>query len=276
MVSCKVPDKKISYKKLRKPVKMRSMTRYVLPALLAFLIVAGSCGNRKNKAEHKDIIPEKDLISILTDVHIADGLLTVPNINYRFSQGDTLSSYIDIIEKHGYTKPQMDRTMRYYFIKKPKKLLKIYDKVLGGLSEIESIADKEYAKYVGEGQNLWPGKPFYSYPDPSGEDSTWFDFPVRNFPAYRLKLTITMYPDDQSENPHLGLYFSHTDTTGTETRTGISSMQYLKDGLPHTYNMIIRLKLPPPVRLKGWFINQEEMAPSKEKHFRVEGISLTQ
>jgi hypothetical protein len=53
-------------------------------------------------------------------------------------------------------------------------------------------------------------------------------------------------------------------------------MQYLKDGLPHTYNIIIRQKLPPPVRLKGWFINQEETAPSKEKHFRVEGISLTQ
>jgi hypothetical protein len=255
---------------------MRSITRYVLPALLAFLIIAGSCSSRKSKAEHKDIIPEKDLILILTDVHIADGLLGIPNINFRYSQGDTLSVYIDIIEKHGYTKPQMDRTLRYYFIKKPKKLLKIYDKVLGALSEIESRGDKDYTKFFSEGQNRWPGEPFYSYPDPSGKDPAWFDFSVGHVLSYRLKFTMTMYPDDQSVNPYLGFYFSHPDTAGNETKTTIPSLPYIKDGLPHNYDILVRIKLPPPVRLKGWFINQEEMSSSSEKHFRIDRISLSQ
>jgi hypothetical protein len=254
---------------------MSSTTRYVLPALVAFLIVAGSCGSRKSKAEHKDIIPEKDLISILADVHMADGLLTNPNINFRYSEGDSLSAYIDIIEKHGYSKPQMDRTMRYYFIKKPKKLLKIYDKVLGALSEIESRAEQDYAKYISEGQNRWPGKSSYSFPDPSGKEQLWFDLPIGHVMSYRLKFTMTMFPDDQSVNPHLGLYFSHTDTAGIEIKTPIPSLPYIKDGLTHNYNMLIRLKLPPPVRLKGWFINQEEMAPSLEKHYRIDRISLS-
>jgi hypothetical protein len=254
---------------------MRSMTRYILPVLVAFLIMAGSCTSRKNKAEHKDIIPEKDLISILTDVYLADGLLSIPNISYKFSQGDTLSSYIDIIEDYGYTKPQMDRTIRYYFIKKPKKLIKIYDKVLGGLSETESKIDKEYSKMLSEGQNFWPGKSFYSCPDPAGSDSAWLDFPVSYAQFYRLKFTFTIYPDDQSENPHLDLYFSHSDTAGNETRSNISTLPYIKDGRPHTYNILLTQKLPPPVRLKGWFINREEMSPCREKHFRVENIILS-
>jgi hypothetical protein len=254
---------------------MRSMTRYFLPVLIVFMIVAGSCSGRKNKAEHKDIIPDKDLISILTDVHLADGLLSLPSINDRFSWSDTLSPYIDIIEGHGYTKPQMDRTMRYYFIKKPKKLLKIYDKVLGGISEIESRVDKEYLKVVGEGQNIWPGKSFYSYPGNPGEDLTWFDFPVSYAQIYSLKFTLTMYPDDLSVNPRLGLFFSHPDTAGNETRISISTLPYIKDGQPHTYKIILHQKLPPPVRLTGWFINQEETAPDKEKHFRVEDIILS-
>jgi hypothetical protein len=255
---------------------MRSITRYVLPVLVAFSVIAGSCTSRKNKAEHKDIIPEKVLISILTDAYLADGLLTLPDINYKFSQGDTLSSYINIIENYGYTKPQMDRTMRYYFIKKPKKLIKIYDKVLGGLSETESKVDKEYSKFVGEGQNLWPGKSFYSYPDPTGEDSTWFNFPVSYAQSYRLKFTITIYPDDQSVNPHLDLFFSHSDIAGIEKRSNISTLPYIKDGQPHTYNILLRQKLSPPIRLKGWFINQEETAPYSEKHFRVDNIILSQ
>ena len=33
--------------------------------------------------------------------------------------------------------------MKYYFIKNPKKLIKIYDQVLGILSEMESLVEKE-------------------------------------------------------------------------------------------------------------------------------------
>jgi len=254
---------------------MRHITRYVFPVLIAFLITAGSCSSRKNKAEHKDIIPEKDLISILTDAYLADGMLTLPDINYKFSRGDTLSSYIDIIENHGYTKSKMDRTIRFYFIKKPKKLIKIYDKVLGGLSVNESIIDKEYSKVMGEGQNFWPGKSFYSYPDPDGYDSTGLDLPVSYDQSYRLKFALTVYPDDQSVNPRLDLYFSHSDTAGNEKRSNISTLPYIKDGRPHTYNILLKQKLSPPIRLKGWFINQEESAPYREKHFRVDNIILS-
>jgi hypothetical protein len=254
---------------------MKPMTRYILTVFVASLIMAGACTGRKNKAEHKNIIPEKDLISILSDVYLADGLLSLSSINYKFSQGDTLSSYIDIIKGYGYTKSQMDRTMRYYFIKKPRKLIKIYDRVLGGLSETESKVDKEYSKVMGEGQNLWPGKSFYSFPDPAGEDSTWIDFPLNYAPAYHLKFTLTIYPDDQSVNPHLDLFFSHSDTAGNEKRIKISTLPYIKDGKPHAYNILSIHKLPPPISLKGWFINLEETAPYREKHFRIENIILS-
>ena len=109
--------------------------------MIAVYVIAASCTGRRGEAEHKGLIPEKDLILILTDVYIADGLLSLPEINYKYSVGDTLSSYIDIIENNGYTKPEMDRTMRFYFVKNPKKLIKIYDKVLGRLSEMESLVE---------------------------------------------------------------------------------------------------------------------------------------
>jgi len=251
------------------------MTRYVLSVILAFSIVAGSCTGRKNKAVHKDIIPEKDLISILTDVHLADGLLSIPEIKHKFYRGDSLSSYIEIIEQYGYTKPQMDRTIRYYFIKKPKKLVKIYDKVLGGLSELESRVEKEYSAFIKEGLNIWPGKPYYLYPCPYCEDSTWFDFPLDYNGLCYLKFTITVFPDDQSVSPRLDLFLSHSDTAGIEKRDYFSALPYLKDGQPHTYVIRLIPNLPPPVRLKGWFMNQEETSPFKEKHFRVENIILS-
>jgi hypothetical protein len=251
------------------------MTRYILPLLVAISIAAGSCSGRKNKAEHKDIIPEKDLIQILTEVHLADGLLSVPGISYVYSRGDSLSSYIDIIENHGYTKSQMDRTMRFYFVRKPKKLIRIYDKVLGGLSEMESRIDKELPGIRTGEMNIWPGKSFYSFPDPADENSEWIDFPVNKYVRYHLKFTITIYPDDQSVNPHLGLFLAHSDTAGNEKRVIFSTLPYIKDGQPHTYKVSLRSDLDAPIRLKGWFMNQETVAPWREQHFRVENIILS-
>jgi hypothetical protein len=252
------------------------MRRYILPVLIAFSVLAFSCSGRKNKAEHKDIIPEKDLISILTDVHMADGLLTLPRINYLFSSGDTLSSYIDIIEKYGYTKDQMDRTMRFYFIKRPKKLVKIYDKVLGGISELESRVSSELPAFYGNREvNVWPGKSFYSIPDPRGRDTAWFDFPVDFVGIYNLKFTLTIYLDDQSVDPHNGVYFLHSDSTGNEKRIYFPEVHYLKDGKPHNYSILLKQDLSTPLRLRGWFVDQENQAPFIERHITVDNIALS-
>jgi hypothetical protein len=252
------------------------MRRYILPVLIAFSVLAFSCAGRKNKAVHKDIIPEKDLISILTDVHIADGLLALPKINYLFSSGDTLSSYIYVIEKHGYTKDQMDRTMRFYFIKRPKKLVKIYDKVLGTISVLESRVNKEIPAFYGTKEvNVWPGKPFYSLPGPPGKDTAWFDFPVDFVGTYNLKFTLTIYPDDQSVDPYAGVYFLHIDSTGNEKRIYFPEVSYIKDGRPHNYSVLLKQDLPVPLRLRGWFVNQENQAPFIERHIIVDNISLS-
>ncbi len=251
------------------------MKRYILPALIAFSVLAFSCAGRKNKAERRDIIPEKDLISILTDVYIADGLLALPKVNFLFSSGDTLSNYLDVIRKHGYTKGQMDRTMRFYFIKRPNKLVEIYDKVLGTISEMESRTSKELpAFYSTREVNAWPGKQFYSSPGPRGKDTAWFDFPFDFTGIYNLKFTLTIYPDDQSVNPHAAIYFLHSDSTGNEKRIYFPEFPYLKDGRPHNYSILLKQDLPVPLRLRGWFVDQENQTPFIERHILVENISL--
>ena len=80
----------------------------------------------------------------------------------------------------------MDKTMKYYFIKNPKKLIKIYDKVLGILSEMESRVQKDIQKSKPVPDNLWPGHESYSFPDPSGADSAFFDISLTKPGSYTL------------------------------------------------------------------------------------------
>jgi hypothetical protein len=251
------------------------MKRYILPILLIFSILALSCTGRKNKAGHRDIIPEKDLVPILTDIHIADGLLSLPKINFMFSNSDTLGNYVDIIRKHGYTKDQMDRTMRFYFMRRPRKLVKIYDKVLGGISELESRISRESPDYSLGEANIWQGKPSYSFPDPSDKDSAWVDFQAVYLQDYSLKFTLTIYPDDQSVDPCLGLYFSHNDSAGHERRIPFTSLRFIKDGRPHSFYCSLKMDLPAPVNVRGWFTGNECTTPGIYRHMRIQNIVLT-
>jgi hypothetical protein len=256
---------------LKTKTKMISYTFFML---MIILLLTGACASRKSKLDRKNLIPEKDLISLLTDIHIADGLLTLPTINAWCSNLDSITTYIQVIEKHGYTKDRMDKTMNYYFVNEPKKLNKIYDQVLGILSEMESRIDKQAAVELARITNLWRGKDFYSFPSVSGNDSTAFSTTLYRPGVYKLSFSATIFPDDQIFNPRTMAYASSSDSLETSKKRYIPSIQYLKDGRPHNYNLFFQVE-GKISHLGGWLIYFEDQPDDILKHLQIENISLT-
>jgi hypothetical protein len=250
------------------------MIRFTLLILILFSIITGSCSSRKNKLEHRDLIPEKDLIAILTDVHIADGLLNMPHILHFYAPSDSLSAYNQIINQHGYTKETMDKTMKYYFIKKPKELIKIYDQVLGILSEMETYLDKEAGQTLDYSWNLWTGREYYFHSDTAGTKETMFDIELNRPGIYNLTFSATIFPDDQSVNPKFTAYTCHPDSVDTGKREYINTINYIKDGLPHNYTIIIRVPIKKILHLRGWLYDFENNPDEWDKHVIFRNISV--
>jgi hypothetical protein len=251
------------------------MTRFGYLILIFFSLIVGSCSGRKTKLDKKNLIPEKELVSLLTDIHIADGLLSLPRINAWTSSLDSISTYYQVIEKHGYTKEIMDKTMKYYFLNDPKKLNKIYDQVLGILSEMESHVEKESNVVLAHIMNKWPGKEFYSIPSLSGNDSTQFDITISSGGTYSLSFSATLFPDDQSANPRPIVYSCYPDSVDTGKRNYIKSINYIKDGRPHTYKLFFTLPVNQVHHLRGWLYDFDNLPYSIEKHFKIDNISFT-
>jgi hypothetical protein len=247
------------------------MTRYIVAIILVLSVLSGACTARRNQVVRKNRIPEKDLVPILTEMYTGDGLLSLPEISYRFADKDSVSTYIDILEKYGYTKEIMDRTMRYYFIKKPNKLVKIYDRVLGTLSAMESRIDREIPIFEKQVLNLWKGQSAIYFPDNNYNDTSAINIPLNYLMTYYLKFTLTIYPDDQTPDPRPGIYYTFPDSSAGNIHY-LTSFPYLKDGRPHNYNFQLRLNKPVPVILKGWFINTENLNPGARKHYTIENI----
>lgn len=250
------------------------MVRYPLLILIIISLLTLSCSSRRAKLDRRNLIPEKELVSILTDTYLTDGLLGVPRIVLRFSPVDSITTYSHIIEQHGYTMAIMDKTMKYYFIKNPKKLIKIYDKVLGILSEMESRNEKAISKVKKSTTYLWPGKDFYSFPDPQGSDSADFDITLKSPGTYTLSFTVILFPDDQSLKPGLSGYSCHPDSLDTGKRTYLKTLNYFKDGRPHNYSTTITVPLKNGLHIKGSLFDFNNNPENMEKHVLILDISL--
>jgi hypothetical protein len=251
------------------------MTRIAFLILIIISVMAGSCTGRKSKLDRKNLIPEKEMISIMTDIHLADGLLSIPSINSKYSSLDSVIAYSQVIQKHGYTKEMMDKTMKYYFIKEPKKLIRIYDKVQSILSEMDSRVEKESIIFLARVSNQWPGKDFYSIPSLKGNDSTRFDVILPKSGYYNLTFSVTLYPDDQSVNPRPTAYTIPIDSLDSGKKMYGKSINYLKDGRPHTYNLNFHIPENKIRHLRGWLYDFDNTSLVQEKHIKIENITLT-
>jgi hypothetical protein len=251
------------------------MTRFLLFILLIISMMAGSCSGRKSKVSKRDLIPEKKMVSILSDIYLANGLLSLHSINNRYSMLDSVNAYIQIVEKHGYTKEKVDKTMEYYFFDDPKGLNKIYDQVLGKLSEKESLMAKEFTKIQVVTTKLWTGKDFYIIPSVNGDDSTRFDVLLIKSGYYTLSFSVTLYPDDQSVNPGPTAFMTPIDSIDSGKKVYVHYLNYLKDGRAHNYTLTFHVPDNKKLHLRGWLYDFDNTSSGQKKNIKIENISFT-
>jgi hypothetical protein len=237
--------------------------------LPAFLLCSCQPRNPEN-----ELIPVKELVNVLTELYVADGLLAYPPVRNMFSLKDSTGNYIDIIKKFGYSKQQMDRTMLYYFDKNPKKLENIYDQVLTRLSEKQTLLNKEEPPVAPVTGNLWTGPLFFAVPESGINDPASFNIPVKDTGNYILEFTIAVFTDDQSLNPKVTLYFSYPDTSKSGYRNYWTGVPLIKDGVRHTYTLSQRNSNPAVTNISGSFFDSDPKEGRWEKHALVENIIL--
>jgi hypothetical protein len=238
------------------------------------IILLVSCYSKTEQISGKDLVRSKDMVSILTEVHLAGGVLILPEVTRRFAFKDSLSSYSDIIEKYGYTKEQLDNTMKYYFVKKPRQLQEIYDKVLSKLSEMETQIDTTFLNPVQPFKNLWQGKLSYSLPDDGVKERVWFDIPLQDTGTYILSTTVFVYADDESIDPGMNVFFWKDDGTTDGVRDYWKQVTFFKDGETHQYSLSKKLTDTTYTRLRGWLLDNKAQSGIWEKHMNVESITL--
>jgi hypothetical protein len=250
------------------------MIRYTLLILIIATLFAGSCSSRKNKLEHSELIPEEVLTTILTDTYIADGLIALPVVHHWFSSLDSLATYYKIIEKYGYSKETMDNTMQYYFVKNPRKLIEIYDQVLGKLSEMDSYLEKDVLLEQNRIRNLWKGPDSFSIRESSDKIPPETLVQLSSTGKYTFSFSVTLFPDDHSLNPRLLAYTCNNDSLETGKRYPVKALAYIKDGQPHNYTFTISVPHPNSLTFTALLFVFDNNPADLQQNVIIENISL--
>lgn len=247
----------------------------IIPVILMMLAAAACRPDKAIRPEKNLLLSDDKLVEVLTDTYLAGGMLDVASVRIVWGKRDSISNYLDVIESHGCTYEQMEATMRYYFAAKPKKLSRIYDRVTGNLLKLEAVIQNESQPEKNKAdENLWTGKASYAMPEDTPNDPVWFDIPVDKQGVYTLRAEYQVYSDDKSIDPRVTLFFSTTDSLGTETRDFWDEVPLTRDGKIQNIEISKTLDKPGPVHIKGWLLNHTSQQGQWKKHARIRNISL--
>jgi len=109
--------------------------------LLLLLIILPGCLNKK-ELSGKAFVPQEELVDVLVDIHLVDGITNDRKFYRRYSLVDSVDVLGPILEKHHITLQKFDTTM-YAYSRHPELLDKVYSEVLRKLNIMMDEIDRE-------------------------------------------------------------------------------------------------------------------------------------
>ncbi len=232
-----------------------------------FLLMTLSCA-KKNKF----IIPERKMVPVLVDIHIANEISSFRDLGDDGMAFDSVKTYGWVFEKHDITKAEFDSSMAFY-AQKSDALNKIYDKVIASISKMEAElarAELEESKLT----VIYKDNTIHRLP---AEDSTGkipFDVSLQGPGDYKLKTKVSILRTDQSVNPHITAYFWYDDGSESGVRDYFKPVRLRKSEGPVEYSVSKKLTDSRFTNLRGFILDHDNADTSFVKRALVIEISV--
>ena len=238
---------------------------------LSLFIFLFSCNNEEVKT-----IPEEDFINILVDLNIADAALEKSE-HRKFHHYDSVIYQEYIFNKYGYTRQEFDTTLSLY-VRDLEKIRIIYDKVTEILQQKNTEISENVTGVPERKQriNIWRGQKNYELPRDGEIENINFNIPLKGTGKYTLSADIKLYPDDQSENPRIHVYFyKAVELNKSGQRQYFKTVSLEKDGSFNNYSITEELNDTIYTHIRGQILGHTNIGKSAwKKHAEVKNISL--
>ena len=250
--------------------------------LISFFLLA-SC----NLNNDTDIIPREEFINILTELHIADAVLTEKGLYDRKLKDSTDSYYNYILVKYNMSRIKFDKSLMHYAHNMEDFSL-IYDQVVENIMKKNEVFKRRKSifnlpmivldsinlsynpdsKSPGK-REIWGKQKNWSLPDDGRLNTIKFEKVIFGQSRFELSAEIMIFKDDKSINPTMLSYLFYKDGSNKTFK----DTTLVKDGKWHTYKLIAKTnpaKIPTKIVCK--IVDHD--TGTKSKHLKIKNISL--
>jgi hypothetical protein len=217
-----------------------------LPLIIA-LVLLFSCKNDGSKK----LIPRKELIPLLVDLHVTDAIAVSSTLSDQFGKLDSALLYGTVMDRYGYSKEELFQTLNYY-TSKPEKLMEIYDEVFALLSARSEEAKAEYNKYSSQNtRHIWrPEKNRFEIRGDTIKYPVFDNISIDSLGTYIIDLSIKLNKEDESLDPVLQAYYYDPLNDAPENREYFEEIRLHKSKYARELLLIKELTNPKLTRLR--------------------------
>ena len=243
--------------------------------IIGVLLVFGC--NNENKIRKRDILKKKQFVSVLIDIHKADGIIQFKNLQAKNKATDSVSLYNFVLKKHHISREKFKKTVDYYAVHNEDYLI-IYDSVQSFFNKKEKnlqiAADKDRLEEIRQEKlkdttELWNLKKEWNLPEDGKKNPIPFKLIIQKQGKYILKARIRIFSDDRSVNQRMTIIANYFDGTKDVNSNGTM----MKDGKYGGYDVSVTTN--PKKKLKyisGWLFDHSQ--GTINKHAQIKNISL--
>jgi hypothetical protein len=221
----------------------------------------------------RNIISENKFVDLLVDIHLADAIASEKGYIDQTYQIDSASLYGSVFRKHRVTKAEFDSTMVYYS-SRPDDFQKVYNRVTAELKERQEKINTEN-RHNKTSEILWQNDQVFRYP-PMTDNKIDIDVPVSGPGTYTITALVKVYPDDETVNPRMSVYFYTRDPDILGKRIYFDEIKYLnKNGLPKVYSATKKITDPEITNIRGRILEFNDPGHNVKHHIEVSDIRVT-
>ncbi|MCF6366999.1 MAG: DUF4296 domain-containing protein [Bacteroidales bacterium] len=251
------------------------MYRFALLIIAVTFIL--SC-SESEEIKRTEILNDDVFLSLLIDLHKAEGIITASNIKLNRSLKDSISIYNYVLKKHNISRQDFNKTVKYYTFH-TNKFLVIYDSVSSSLKstnkELEQEIENEIKRKKEENLknkdtlNLWKLKKEWKLPEDGEKNPIPYKILLKKHGQYKLQANIKIFPDDKSVNQRMTIIANYTD--GTKDLNSVGTM--VKDGKFEVYSVTVTTDKNKVLEsISGWVLDHSKK--TAKKHAHIKEISL--
>lgn len=251
---------------MRLLLKGAAMLGFIL--VLSLLLVSCHWGKRRY------VMPEKKLVKVLVDIHLADGIAVTTPRSFAQQSLDSAVLYSAVFTKHRINRAIFDSTMSYY-TQKPNKLQQVYINVNTVLSKMDSDLEADGSIQKDDKNILiWQDNKTYSLPRMGAVNRIEITAPAGKPGFYTVSAKIRLMEEDQAVAPRMTIYYWYDNGTPKGYREYFRNTPLKKAEKAATYSVTQKLVNPKITHIKGFLLDHSNPDTLFTKHATVSEIKV--